>query len=326
VKLLILAFIAAFLAASWQSQTSGVTAGLRGVSAISAKVAWASGTGGTWLRTTDGGMTWQSGVVPDAEKLDFRGIRAFDDHTAILLSSGAGDLSRVFQTTDSGAHWTPRFTNPDPKGFFDGIAFWDQKRGIIAGDPVDGKFAIFTTTDGGQIWTRRAGPIAQPGEGAFAASNSCLTLRGDREAWLGTGGGRIFHSVDGGATWTSVPSGIRSDSDSSGVFSIAWENDRIGIAAGGDYRKETEGHQSFARTQDGGKVWKAIDGGGYRSAVLWLPERKVWIATGTSGTDTSSDDGLTWQTIDRGSYNALSASPDGAVWAVGPKGNIARLQ
>jgi photosystem II stability/assembly factor-like uncharacterized protein len=322
VKLLILAF----LAASWQNQTSGVTADLRGVSAVSAKAAWASGTGGTWLRTGDGGKTWQAGTVPGAEKLDFRGIRAFDDRSAILLSSGPGDLSRVFQTSDAGAHWTPRFTNPDPKGFFDAIAFWDAQRGIIAGDPVDGKFAIFTTTDGGETWTRRAGPIAQPGEGAFAASNSSLILRGDREAWLGTGAGRIFHSMDGGGTWTSVPSGIRSDSDSSGVFSIAWENDRIGIAAGGDYRKQAEGNHSLARTQDGGKVWKAIDGPGYRSAVLWLPGRSVWIATGPSGTDISTDDGLTWQTIDTGSYNALSASSDGSVWAAGPKGRIARLQ
>ena len=41
----------------WTIQTSGVTARLRGVSAVSDHVAWASGAGSTVLRTADGGMT-----------------------------------------------------------------------------------------------------------------------------------------------------------------------------------------------------------------------------------------------------------------------------
>src|SRR5438270_605688 len=82
------------LAQTWRVQASGTEASLRGVSAVSSKVAWASGSGGTWLRTTDGGNTWKGGVVEGGESLDFRDVEAFDDNTALLMSAGAGGQSR----------------------------------------------------------------------------------------------------------------------------------------------------------------------------------------------------------------------------------------
>lgn len=43
----------------WEEQESGVTSGMRGVSAVSEDVAWASGTFGTVIKTVDGGATWE---------------------------------------------------------------------------------------------------------------------------------------------------------------------------------------------------------------------------------------------------------------------------
>src|ERR1041385_5992728 len=88
--------------AQWTPQTSGTTARLRGVSAVNAKVAWASGSRGTYLRTIDGGATWQVGTVPGAEKLDFRDVDAFSAETAYLLSIGNGESSQIYKTTDGG--------------------------------------------------------------------------------------------------------------------------------------------------------------------------------------------------------------------------------
>ena len=64
---------------AWQPQLSGTTVRLRGVSAVSALVAWASGANGTILRTTDGGRTWTPRPVPGAETLDFRDIDALSE-------------------------------------------------------------------------------------------------------------------------------------------------------------------------------------------------------------------------------------------------------
>ena len=124
----------------WEPQSSGVTARLRGVSAVSDRVAWASGANGTVLRTADGGATWTKLAVPDAEKLDFRDVDAVGDTTAYILSIGAGAASRIYKTTDAGARWTLQFTNDDPKAFFDAMAFWDAEHGLAFSDSVDGRF------------------------------------------------------------------------------------------------------------------------------------------------------------------------------------------
>jgi photosystem II stability/assembly factor-like uncharacterized protein len=333
-NLLPAAFLASVACAqSWAPQTSGVTASLRGVSAVNGQVVWASGTAGTYLRTTDGGITWEAARVPGAEALDFRGIRAIDGRTVYLLSSGSADKARIYKTADGGAHWALQFTNPDPKGFFDAIAFWDATHGIVLGDPVEGEFAILTTADGGLHWQRQHTPPPLPDEGAFAASNTCLFVRGTREAWFATGGpgsARVFHTRDRGITWTAAATPIRNDGASAGIFSLAFADSRHGIAVGGDYAKDREDRGNLAVTEDGGLTWTAPAGPGpkgFRSAAAYLPHAKMWLATGTSGSDVSTDNGKTWKLFDSGAYNAVSFAPTGtAGWAVGPRGRIAAFQ
>ena len=139
--------------AQWDIQDSHTTASLRGIANVGGGVAWASGTDGTVLRTEDGGYLWQTcATPPGAEKLDFRGIQAFDENTAIVMSSGKGDLSRLYKTTDGCRTWKLLFTNPDTEGFWDAIQFADANHfpadkdfGMLVGDPVDGKFTTFVT-------------------------------------------------------------------------------------------------------------------------------------------------------------------------------------
>ena len=75
-------------------QVSGTDQLLQAVSVVNASVVWASGHGGTYVRTTDGGTTWEAGMVPDADTLQFRDVHAFDANTAYLLGAGPGDMSR----------------------------------------------------------------------------------------------------------------------------------------------------------------------------------------------------------------------------------------
>ena len=134
--LILLATTAALAQTVRQTQSSNTTESLRGVSAVTQKIAWASGTHGTYLRTTDGGRTWIPAQVPDASTLDFRGVVAFSADEAFLMSSGPGDQSRIYHTSDAGRHWQLQFTATNPKSFFDSIAFWDSTHGIVLGDPI----------------------------------------------------------------------------------------------------------------------------------------------------------------------------------------------
>jgi photosystem II stability/assembly factor-like uncharacterized protein len=320
-SLVVLLTTAAF-AQSWTPQKSGTTASLRGIAAVNEKVAWASGTGGTYLITTDGGATWSAGHVPDAEKLDFRDVHALDEQTAWLMAAGPGDASRIYHTADSGAHWTLQFVNPDATGFFDAIAFWDRQHGLALGDPVRGHFVILETADGGAHWAKRDGPASLAQEGAFAASGSCLITSGYRDAWFATSGARVFHSADRGKTWTATQTPIRHDSSAAGIFSLAFAGAAHGIAVGGDYTKPESDEHNVAITADAGRTWTepASRPAGFRSAVAYVPALHAWIAVGTTGSDISTDDGETWRRFDTAAYNAFSFP-----FAVGPKGAIARL-
>lgn len=328
-------------ASPWELQNSTTKAGLRGIHAVGNGVAWASGINGTILRTEDGGYMWQSCAMPSgAEKLDFRGIWAWDANTAIAMSSGPGDLSRLYKTTDGCSSWKLLYTNADKDGFWDAIGFLSRDLGYLLGDPVNGSFTVLRIDafGAGYHYTNVAGPKADSKKlGAFAASNSSIALNfgnspGLVRTWIGAGGqgGAIVFSgylvapfcTCGQPILDPVQVPLASGNESSGVFSLAFRDQNRGIAVGGDYKKPNESNGTAAYTADGGRTWTAAakPPHGYRSAVVWDAADKAWIAVGTNGSDVSYDDGKTWQYLDSGNWNALSLP-----WVVGPEGRIAKL-
>jgi len=270
-----------------QIQISHTTEGLRGVSAVSRDVAWASGTHGTYLRTMDGGRTWIPAHVPDASALDFRAVVAFSADEAFLMSAGPGEQSRIYHSSDGGTHWQLQFTNTNPKGFFDSMVFWDAKHGLVLGDPIPDESGKLTfevlLTDDGQTWRivpSASLPPAMEGEGAFAASNTCIAVVGgisDPNLWFATGGkvARVFHSSDRGQSWEVFNTPIVHGAESAGIFSIAFRDALHGAVAGGDYKHPNDDGQNLAFTEDGGKTWtlSGVHPLPYLSAVAY--DRKV---------------------------------------------------
>ena len=317
----------------WTVQTSGVSQRLRGVSAVSEQVVWASGAGSTILRTADGGVSWQQFIVsPDA--LDFRDIDAIDAQTAYVMSIGNGPASRIYKTTDAGKTWNLQFKNEDEKAFLDATSFWDADHGIAFGDSVDKQFYILITADGGRTWSRVATtnlPPAQENEGAFAASGTNIALFGKSHAWIGTGAAaksRVLRTSDGGRTWQVADTPFASG-PSSGIFSIAFRDAQHGVIAGGDYKKEREAIDNLAVTSDGGVTWRLVKGlSGFRSVVAYVPGMKTpaLIALGPGGGDYSLDDGRTWQRIDGPGFDTFSFARGKQLgWGAGAGGRIGKL-
>jgi photosystem II stability/assembly factor-like uncharacterized protein len=333
------AVLAAFtqMPAPWLAQQSPSTERLRGVSAVDASVAWASGNRGTVLRTIDGGTTWVNVPPPDTEALDFRDIEAFDANRAYVLAIGEGDKSRIYKTSDGGATWRLVFRNANPTLFFDAIAFWDAASGLAIGDPSNGRFVVIRTLDGGRSWTPippDGMPPALDGDGAFAASGTCLATWGTDHAWIGTGGGaraRVYRSADRGLTWRVADTPVAAGVASAGIFSVAFRDADHGVAVGGDYRLEREPSNNLAVTSDGGETW-ALPGTSrlrsFRSAVAFLPAAGAGalVAVGPAGSDRSADRGASWKALGDEGYHALSVARDGTVWAVGENGRIGRLR
>jgi len=327
---------ALLLVAQWAPQTSGVNATLRGVSAASASVVWASGSANTILRTADGGATWTQLASPSADRLDFRDIDAIDERTAYILSIGNGPASRIYKTTDAGEHWDLQFTNDDPKAFFDAMAFWDAGHGIAVSDSVDGAFVIITTENGGKTWTRVPAdrlPPALPNEGAFAASGTNVTVFGSTYVWFGTGAStkaRVLRSFDRGRTWQIADTPLIAG-QSAGIYSIAFRDALHGVVVGGDYSKEAEANDNIAVTEDSGSTWTIVREHsltGFRSLVAHVPGTpKSFVAIGPQGTDLSTDDGRTWTRIEGPGFHTFSFAPGRNFgWGAGGRGAIGRLE
>ena len=277
----------------WRKQTSGTDASLRSISAISDKVAWVSGSGGTVLHTVNAGKRWRKCALPSGgESLDFRGVHAWSKDEAVIMSSGPAEnnQAKLFKTTDGCKTWHEVFSTTRKGIFFDAIVFYpgEPNRGVVLSDPVDGHFRLFESRDRGDHWAEllpKQMPRALGGEGAFAASNTALSLIGNsnmHDLWFGTGGGqnsRIFQSHDGGENWTAVETPIPAGKPSAGIFSVYFFNSSEGLAVGGDYAAPN---------------WLGIDG------------------------IKSTDSGLTWQTDYHGPYLSCTTPYSLGVQQIGP--------
>lgn len=323
------------LAQSFTVQNSNTTADLRGLSAASSGIVWASGTNGTYLRSMDAGATWVAATVPGAEMLDFRDVQAFSADEAYLLSAGPGEQSRIYETNDGGKTWALQFTNHDSRGFFDCMAFWDRDHGIAVGDPIDGQFEVILTNDGGANWTPLSAsysPRSLATEGAFAASGTCLTVEGDRNTWFVTGGNaaRVFRSTNRGNTWSATDAPILHDNSSSGVFSITFNGPRHGVIGGGDYKNSEREGTTLAYTEDGGLTWAAsgIRPQTYFSAVALDPQNgRQLLAVGSAHADYTDDVGnRNWKASWDLNLNAAVYLGPGLAIGVGPKGKVVRFQ
>lgn len=331
-------------------QKSGTTQLLISVSPVNPRVVWAAGAGGTFVVTTDGGEHWKTAVVPGAEKLQFRDVQGVSEKVAYLMSIGTntGDF-RIYKTVDGGANWTIEFTNQTQNAFYDCFAFWTPDRGITHSDSVNGVFPDIRTTDGTTWQSISANmPPALKGEASFAASGTCITTQGGRNAWIATGGAsvaRILATRDGGDTWNAYDTPLVS-SPSAGAISVAFRNPWNGIVGGGDLASNDSA--DAATSNDGGKTWQLTNKPPVKGAIFCLSyvhgrgdareadggrNRTVVITAETEPNFTSGsaawtpDEGQTWFELPKevSGYWAVGFATPKAGWFVGNGGKILKI-
>ena len=298
---------------------------IRGLSVVDDHVAWISGSKGTIAITKDGGKTWDWKQVKDYEKSDFRGIDAFSDKEAIIMSSGSPAV--ILKTTDGGDSWQEKYKKTDSTYFFDAIDFDTPKHGLVLGDPIRGKFLLMETKDGGETWQPfKYPPNALPGEAAFAASGTCLRVT-DTTVCIVSGGlnTRFIEYYIALQTWFDWPIPIVHAKPSQGAFSFA-RRKYHGIFVGGDYLndKRTDSIAALQTIVDKTYTISPIEKGpaGYQSCVENIL-RQTFLSTGTSGSNITKDDGKTWYKIDDRSYNVCRKAKKGKlVLLAGDHGKI----
>jgi photosystem II stability/assembly factor-like uncharacterized protein len=257
-----------------------------------------------------------------------------NDSTVLLLS--AASPAYLFKTTNKGKTWKLVYKNTDKKIFFDSMKFVDSQRGIAVGDPIDGRIRLLITRSGGNKWTAFRKKYTKmklnEGESLFASSNTCLEIY-NNHVWFVTGGktARVFCApYNGYFTATNTP--IAQGGKMTGIYSVDFFNDKVGLIAGGDYEKTDLSVVSLAFTNDGGKTWSPIQSSRafFGSCVKFLNAHS-FVVTGHDGTYFGNLKTRTFTEIKDTSgsqlkFHTLSVSPSGrTVWLAGANGKIARV-
>ncbi|RKR85207.1 photosystem II stability/assembly factor-like uncharacterized protein [Mucilaginibacter gracilis] len=329
--LIFLAEINTLLAQKVTVLQQGRPTSLRGLSVVSDKVAWISGSKGYVASTKDGGRTWNWQQVKGFEQSDFRDIEAFSDKEAVIMSSGTPAL--ILKTLDGGVSWQVKYHNRDTSVFFDAMDF-NGKYGCILGDPIKNRFVVFETLDKGLTWKQKdpsKSPVAKMGEAAFAASGTCLTINKNgllrnNELMVVSGGSAssIMYALSTDKKWIQQALPITHSSSSCGAFSVATDS-KHWVVVGGDYTHDQRTDSTACFSDNGGKTWKMAKlTPGFQSCVEYTSGNK-YISTGTAGTWYSKDGGLNWVKIDNNSFNACNKAKSGKLLLlVGNNGRIAR--
>ena len=171
------------------------------------------------FRTDDGGETWRprnAGVeVVDPDLADgevgscVHGLvgdptdpdRLFQqNHRGVFRSTDAGDAWEPIQDGLPSTFGFPVEMHPhDPDVLYTVPLESDEYRTAIDGQP-----AVFRTTDGGASWTGHAAGL--PADSWITVLRQALAVDDLDPAgvYVGTTGGRVFHSRDEGETWDAI--------------------------------------------------------------------------------------------------------------------------
>jgi photosystem II stability/assembly factor-like uncharacterized protein len=298
----------------WVAQRVGSTApAFYTVKAVSNLIAWAAGSGGTVVRTTDGGTTWTSVGGGALGTADVYAIEARDANNAWCTTSPSA--TNIYRTTNGGTLWTQVYTLAG--GFIDGIIMTSATNGYAVGDPVPnpgGNWTLLRTTDGGATWTALT-PVL-PQVSTEAGWNNSFQIIGNT-MWFGTNLSKVYRSTNLGSAWTS------SATPSLNSYSLWFNNATTGMLGGaaGAVNKST----------DGGATWTAATAAGTGSVlgVAGISGNEFWAASGTN-VYYSANLGTSWTSAAKNGYtgavalNAMSfvAGPAGSTWGWAAGGDV----
>jgi len=312
--------------------TQGNKTSIRGLSVVSEKIVWVSGSNGMVGKSTDGGKSFNWMQVPGFEKRDFRDIEAYNDQVAIIM--GIAEPAVILKTKDGGNSWYTVFAD-STKGMFLDAMQAEGKTIQVVGDPINGKAFFALSNNEGEGWHAhlKDGIPLQEGEAFFASSGSNLKIVSSQNqfksaTWMVTGGkaSRIINVRDQRDSY-DLP--VLKGKESTGANSIDISpSGKYAFIVGGDFARDTLREGNAIRVQFGKNIrftQPATPPHGYRSSVVYLNENML-ISCGTSGVDISRDGGMHWENISKLSFHVVQKAKKGnAIILAGGGGRIAKL-
>ncbi len=220
--------------ATWFQISSGIIPGLEAVFFTSVDVGYAGGWQNYFIKTTDGGTTWNPQII-DPNIWYFKDIEFWDASSGVAVAAGG----EVYVTSDAGGSWTP--ANGITQGIED-VSYGDANTLYASG----GDEKISKSTDGGLTWTQIYSGIFQfifPGVD-FLNANYGIVVGED---------GKVLITADGGISWTPGSAGFA-------LYHGAYiHNEQLIHVAGTP--------EQVYKTTDGGNTWFSDFTSGFNVAL-----------------------------------------------------------
>jgi photosystem II stability/assembly factor-like uncharacterized protein len=240
----------------WSSEGGG---GISSIGAVDGTTAWAVGSGGTILKTTDGGEVWSPQIDTSLGLKDnLVCVSAVDSNTAWAASR---DI--LLKTTDGGEDWVVVSNSYEY-----GISIYDiyavDENTLWAVGAQSGKGVIYKTSDGGTSWSLQYNYFSPPYFTSVSAVDAFT-------AWVVGANGAIVKTTDGGGTWINQYSGTSRDLrsvlavDADRAWATGWS---VGYTPTywsplPPYTIPLPNYPILLRTSDGGTNWVANQYGTY---------------------------------------------------------------
>lgn len=274
-------------------------------------VAGGSGSSGSLLFTTDGGIEWQDSSSASSQagrNVDSISCSSTADCTA-TTNSPSLNTPELIETTDGGVTWVSE-NQPTGFGYFDDVWCGSASDCIVVGQSTSISGLISTTSNGGDTWNNAA---ASPGIGGFDgvscnASGDCVAAGFSGEGISNFSQGAAEVSSDAGSTWipTDLPTALWLNGVScystSNCLAVGYDNNGASVLA----------------TSDAGTKWTSSDvaGLGVDLQAISCTGTGFCAAVGIDANDesgevlTTDDGGADWTTdsVPEGVVNLLSVS------------------
>lgn len=207
-----------------------------------ANTGYVSGNANYFAYTTDGGVNWTQSLAPAT--VGQRDL-TYDATNSTLYM--AGSYYSIFKSTNDGVSWDSLF-------FYDGsnanqpTPFVIYGVGAVGNDlAVVGASGICNlSNDGGASWRNKNYSV----NSSSVTYSSILAQSATGVIWVGTQGGSLLYSTNGGTNWTT-----RTTPNTRSIYGMAFPTSTDGYICGGN---ASFGISEFSKSTDGGVTWNAI--------------------------------------------------------------------
>ncbi len=274
----------------WILQTSGTNLQLRDVFFIDTLKGWAVGAGGCLLKTSNGGLNWQTLLLE--VNLNLNSVWFTSQNNGFI----AGNNGLIMKTSDGGQTWSQNFLN----GNLYEVQFYNSNVGYVTNEFGN----IYKTTDGGITWNQNFSGVMNSLFGLKVVNSEIIFAAGT--------GGLIIKSTNAGSSWSMI------FSSGAWIQAIDFMNNSTGFAVSGSGK--------ILKTTNFGGSWSSINSitSEHLEDVLFINSNTGFIVGNNGTIFKTANSGENWIKMNSGTnkwINAIS-SRNNYVWVVGNDGLI----